>query len=322
MSDVTLIDARVTARSELATDICALEIEASGRVPLPAVDAGAHIDVHVGGFVRQYSLLGPPTCAPERYRIAVLRTTASRGGSEAVHRTLQVGSSLRISAPRNHFALRLDGAPAVLVAGGIGITPILCMAAALHGRRTPFELHYCGRSIARMALVDELLGSPYARSVHLHVDDAPSGRFDVGRVLSRQPAHAHLYVCGPQGFMDHVLGSARAAGWTDDRLHHECFQPAAAASGSGDRPFELWAVRSGQRIVVRADESALQALRRSGIQIASSCEQGVCGSCLIPVVAGLVDHRDSFLTAQEKAAHAEFLPCCSRALENTLTIDA
>lgn len=321
MSDAALIDVRIAARSEVADDICALELEATGPAALPAMDAGAHIDVHVGGFVRQYSLLGGPSATPGRYRIAVLRTHGSRGGSEAVHRILQVGCALRISAPRNNFPLRPGRNPALLVAGGIGITPLLSMAAALYGQGLPFALHYCGRSKSRMAFVDELLGSPYASAVHLHADDEPGGRFEGRRMLRGHPADARLYVCGPQGFMDHVLDTARATGWQDDRLHHECFQPAASAAGSGDRAFELVAARSGTRVVVGADESALQALRRCGFTIMSSCEQGVCGSCITPVIEGRVDHRDSFLTAQERSIHAEFLPCCSRALDDMLTID-
>ncbi|WP_395345718.1 2Fe-2S iron-sulfur cluster-binding protein [Variovorax sp. UC122_21] len=119
--------------------------------------------------------------------------------------------------------------------------------------------------------------------------------------------------------MDHVLCNAKAAGWDERRLHHESFQPVTAAQG--DRGFELVAARSGRRIAVAAGETALQALRREGIEIASSCEQGVCGSCLTPVLEGRVEHRDAFLTAQEQALHDQFLPCCSRAFGEALTLD-
>ncbi|BEP64518.1 PDR/VanB family oxidoreductase (plasmid) [Variovorax sp. V213] len=321
MTRVALIEARIAARAEVARDICLFEIEAAGAAPLPAIEAGAHIDVHVNGFVRQYSLLDGPSLAPRRYRIAVARAASSRGGSEAMHAQLREGSVLRISAPRNNFPLRPDSPSSVLVAGGIGITPIMSMAAALHAGGARFALHYCARSKDRMAFADELQRAPFANAVHLYPDDEAQSAFDSEAVLASQPSGAHLYVCGPQGFMDHVLGTARAAGWDESRLHHEYFQAAAAATSGGDRAFDLIAVRSGKCITVAAAETALQALTRCGIEVASSCEQGVCGSCLTPVLEGIVDHRDSFLTLQEKVRNEAFLPCCSRAHGETLTVD-
>lgn len=322
MTRVALIEARIAARAEVARDICVFEIEAAGAAPLPAIEAGAHIDVHVSGFVRQYSLLDGPSLVPRRYRVAVLRAASSRGGSEAVHAQLREGSVLRISAPRNNFPLRPNSPSSVLVAGGIGITPIMSMAAALHASGARFALHYCARSKDRMAFADELQRAPFAHAVHLYPDDEAQSAFDSEAVLASQPPGAHLYVCGPQGFMDHVLGTARAAGWDESRLHHEYFQAAAvAATSGGDRAFELIAARSGKRITVAAAETALQALTRCGIEVASSCEQGVCGSCLTPVLEGIVDHRDSFLTLQEKVRNEAFLPCCSRAHGEALTVD-
>jgi vanillate O-demethylase ferredoxin subunit len=321
MTGPVLFEARIASRREVAQDICAFEIEATGGAMLPPVEAGAHIDVHVGGFVRPYSLLDGPSPKPGRYRIAVLRSAASRGGSEAVHALLREGSVLRISAPRNHFPLRPDGAFSVLMAGGIGITPIMSMARALHAEGSPFVLHYCARSRRHMAFGDDLLRSPFAPAVRLHADDEPQSAFDAARALADPPPGARLYVCGPQGFMDHVLRTAQAAGWDAHRLHHESFQPAAVAAPGGNRAFELIAVRSGKRTVVGAAETALQALVRCGVQVAASCEQGVCGTCLTPVLEGAVDHRDSFLTAEEQARNDQFLPCCSRAEGERLAVD-
>ncbi len=322
MTGPVLIDARIVRRREVAKDICAFEIEAAGGAGLPPFEAGAHIDVHAGGFVRQYSLHDGPSSAPGRYRIAVLRSTASRGGSEAMHALLQEGSALQISAPRNHFPLQPDAEFSVLMAGGIGITPIMSMASALHAKASPFVLHYCARSRDHMAFGDELLRSPFADAVRLHADDAPQSAFDAARALADPPPGARLYVCGPQGFMDHVLRTAQAAGWDAQRLHHESFQAAPVAATDGNRAFELVAVHSGKRTRVGAGETALQALVRCGVPIASSCEQGVCGSCLTPVLEGEVDHRDTFLTAEEQARHDQFLPCCSRALGDRLAVDA
>lgn len=322
MTRVALIDARIAARTEVARDICLFEIEAADAAPLPAIEAGAHIDVHVGGFVRQYSLLDDPSPAPGRYRIAVLRAATSRGGSEAMHAQLREQSKLRISAPRNNFPLHPDSPSSVLIAGGIGITPIMSMAAALHASGRRFSLHYCARSRDRMAFASDLQHSPFAHAVHLYLDDEPQSAFGSEVVLASQPPGAHLYVCGPQGFMEHVLSTARAAGWDESRLHYEYFRAdAVAATSSGNRPFELIAARSAKRITVGEAETALQALTRCGIEVAFSCEQGVCGSCLTPVLEGAVDHRDSFLTSQEKSRNELFLPCCSRAHGEVLTVD-
>jgi vanillate O-demethylase ferredoxin subunit len=322
MNPVSVIEARIARRVEVAQGICALDIVPHLGAVLPAYDAGAHIDVHVGGFVRQYSLLEAPEAEPQRYRIAVLRTADSRGGSVAVHQSLLEGARLQISAPRNQFPLQPAPARAVLVGGGIGITPLLSMAGALHARGVPFVLHYCGRDAASMAFRQELLDATYAGAVQMHLD-GPGGKptFDCRAALATEPDVAHLYVCGPHGFMVHVLETARAAGWAEGRLHSESFQPVAASPDHGDRPFELIAVRSGQRIAVAADETVLQALARCGVAVPSSCEQGVCGTCLLSVLEGAVEHRDTYLTDEEKRANDQFLPCCSRARGASLSVD-
>jgi len=318
-SAAPLIETRVCAKTAAARDICVLELESAGEVPLPPYEPGAHIDVHAMGYVRQYSLCGDPT-RPGRYRIAVLRSRQSRGGSAAIHDHVAPGQALTIGAPRNHFPLAADAPFSLLLAGGIGITPLFGMAMQLAAASRPFALHYCARSPAHAAFREELARLGRAASLRFHYDDGgPAQRLDLPAVLRQAPAGAHLYVCGPQGFMDHVLEGAGRAGWPPRQLHSERFSatPESAPGGA----FEIVAARSGARILVAPGESAVQALDRAGIAVPVSCGQGICGTCLTAVLAGTPDHRDMFLTPEERARNDCFLPCCSRASSLGLTLD-
>jgi vanillate O-demethylase ferredoxin subunit len=312
---------KVSARRALAEGTAGYELAAVNGIALPAFEAGSHIDVHLpGGLVRQYSLHDLPS-EPSRYRIGVLREPASRGGSATLVDRVQVGDELDISVPRNHFALDKSAERTILLAGGIGITPILCMAEQLWKEQRPFELHYCGRTIGRMAFVERLRGSPYASKVHIHVDDGPKAQqLDAAAVIGSPSAGVHLYVCGPAGFMDHVLQSARDLGWKEPQLHREYFA-AAPIDHSADGPFEIELKSSGALIQVPAEKSAAQALRDAGITVELSCEQGVCGTCVTRVLAGLPDHRDLYLTDAEHEQNDCFTPCCSRARTPRLVLD-
>ena len=310
----------VRARRQEAEGICSFELAPLGAAELPPFAAGAHIDVHVPtGAVRQYSLCGEPGDR-QRWRIGVLRDAASRGGSAGMHDAVQVGATLTVSAPRNLFALA--AAPhSVLVAGGIGVTPILAMARQLQRDGQPFELHYSARSAARMAFRGEILASAFAQRARLYCGDAAgTPPFDAAAVCHAAPAGAQLYVCGPAGFMEHVLAAARAAGWDEARLHREHFAAAPQPAG-GDQPFQLRLARSGHTLDVPAGTTALQVLLDHGIDVNYSCEAGVCGSCATPVLDGTPEHRDSFLTDLERAACDVFTPCCSRAKTHTLVLD-
>jgi vanillate O-demethylase ferredoxin subunit len=235
--------------------------------------------------VRQYSLCNDPQDAG-RYVVGVLREAASRGGSAAVHEQVHEGQQIAIGAPRNHFALHA-GRPArhLLLAGGIGITPILAMARQLAREGADFELHYCARSRERMAFTA-----------------------------------LHLYVCGPRGFMDAALGHARASGWSEDRLHCEFFA-GEAVQREGDAGFEIEVASTGQVVRVAPGQTVVQALAGIGVEVQTSCEQGVCGTCLTRVLAGEPEHRDMYLTEDEQAACDQFLPCCSRAKSARLVLD-
>jgi vanillate O-demethylase ferredoxin subunit len=303
-----------------AEGICSFELEPAQGGELPPFAAGAHIDVHVQpGIVRQYSLCGDPA-ERRRWRIAVLREAASRGGSAGMHDHVRPGTTLQASAPRNHFTL-VPARHSLLIAGGIGVTPILSMARALDGEGRSFHMHYCTRAPARTAFRDEIEAAAFAGRVSFHFDDGePVQKFDADHVLTNSPSGTHLYVCGPSGFMNHVLGTARCLGWAEDQLHREYFAASAAAS-TADTAFEMRLAHSGHSLRVEASQTALQVLLGAGIDITFSCEAGVCGTCLTRVLEGTPDHRDVYLSDAEHAANDQFTPCCSRSRTPVLVLD-
>lgn len=315
-----MIDVLVVARHNEALDICSFELAAADASPLPAFSAGAHIDVHLAnGLVRQYSLCNHPE-ERHRYVIGVLKDPASRGGSSSLHQELEVGTRLRISQPRNLFALAPGARRSLLFAGGIGITPILSMAEYLAHGGADFQLHYCARSAERAAFVPRLRQSPFAERVSLHFDEQPETALDIAHALAAPQDDLHLYVCGPGGFMQHVLDSARALGWKEQCLHREYFSAAPVDHGS-DGSFAVKLASSGQVFQVPADRSVVQVLQDQGIEVAISCEQGICGTCLTRVLEGVPEHRDLFLTEEEQACNDQFTPCCSRAKTPLLVLD-
>jgi len=320
MSGATL-SVRVARKALEAEGICSFELVGADGAPLPAFSAGSHVDVSLpGGLTRQYSLCNDPT-ETHRYLIAVLRDPASRGGSAAMHDAVRQGDALTISTPKNHFALAHEAGSHLLLAGGIGITPLLCMAERLANVGAAFQMHYCTRSRARTAFAQRIAASAFAPCVQFHHDDGPAGqRLDVAALLADRPAGRHLYVCGPQGFMDTVLGSARAQGWPEAQLHYEFFS-ADVAPLAGDAAFEVQLASSGRVVVVPAGRSIVHALAEAGVTVATSCEQGVCGTCLTRVIAGVPEHRDLYLTPEEQAAGDQFLPCCSRSRSARLVLD-
>jgi vanillate O-demethylase ferredoxin subunit len=314
------LSVQVVKKTTEAEGICSFELAAPPGQQLPDFSAGAHIDVHLGpGLVRQYSLCNDPA-ERHRWRIAVLREASSRGGSAGMHERVHVGDTVRVSAPRNLFALVPTG-PSLLMAGGIGVTPLLSMAPALHRAGREFKMHYCARSASRMAFRREIEAAPFARQVNFHADDgdAPQ-RLQIDTVLRDAAPDTHLYVCGPGGFMEHVLGAARRLGWAEDRLHREYFA-AGPVDTSADGAFEVQLARSGKRCRVPADKTVLEVLLANGLDVPSSCEAGVCGTCLTRVIGGTPDHRDTFLTDDERRANDQFTPCCSRALTPVLVLD-
>lgn len=315
------LQVRVARKLVEALDICTFELIALDGGPLPVFSAGSHIDVHLpNGFTRQYSLCND-SAESHRYIIGVLKDPQSRGGSRAMHELVNEGDVLAISAPKNHFPLAHAARHSILFAGGIGITPVLCMAERLAKIGEFFELHYCTRSRERTAFLEQIRDGSFNDSVSFHFDDGPpEQKLDIAARLAKPEPGVHLYVCGPKGFMDAVLTSARASGWAEDQIHYEFFS-AEPLRFDSDGSFEVQLASSGRVVLVSKDETVVQALNAAGVIVPTSCEQGVCGTCLTRILEGVPDHRDMYLTTDERGANDQFLPCCSRSMSPRLVLD-
>jgi vanillate O-demethylase ferredoxin subunit len=315
------LQVRVARKVQEAQDICTFELVDSSGKALPAFAAGSHIDVQLpGGITRQYSLCNTPQ-ESHRYLIGVLKDPATRGGSLAMHETVNEGDTLTISPPRNHFPLAHEAVHSVLLAGGIGVTPILCMAERLAIAGASFEMHYATRARERTAFYDRISGSSFSDKVHFHFDNGlQEQKLELASVLKTPAAGVHLYVCGPKGFMDAVLATARANGWPEAQIHYEYFG-AEQVKSLDDGSFEVRLASSGKTVVVGKDQSVTQALAAAGIEVLTSCEQGVCGTCITRVLEGEPDHRDLYFTPEEQAKNDQFTPCCSRSKTPLLVLD-
>lgn len=311
---------RVRRIVDETADIKSFDLVRTDGAALPEWSAGAHIDVRIDGeTVRQYSLCGAPG-ERDAYRIAVKKAPDSRGGSRAMHCSVRVGDKLVIGAPRNHFPLVDDAAHHVLMAAGIGITPLLAMAQALQARGASYELHYFSRSIAATAFRDLLSTEPYAGRVSLHHAVGERLHEVLQRLLHPCPAGHHLYMCGPRRFTQ-VIDAVTAGTWPHESLHVEHFAADPAAQAGSSAAFEVRLARSKRTIPVAAGLSIADALGAHGIDVATSCRQGVCGTCLTGVIAGTPDHRDAFLSDRERRAGDRMMICVSRAKSGPLVLD-
>lgn len=318
MSEQTL-DVVVVSRSEPAEGIVVLDLADEAGASLPRFEPGAHVDVHLGpDLVRQYSLCGDPSDR-SRYQLGILLAEGSRGGSAAIHRNVHAGGRLRIGVPRNLFPLQAAASKTILIGGGIGVTPLLAMARHCAANAKDFTLHYCARSRAKAAFLDVLEAAPLAAHIHLHLDDGPEAqRFLPKRDLPAPAAGIHLYVCGPAGFMEWVIGEAHRLGYPEAQIHREYFEAEVDTSGGA---FEVRLAKSGKSVMVPAGVPIVKALAGIGIKVEVSCEQGICGTCMCMVLEGVPDHRDNYLTDEEKAANDQILVCCSRSKTPTLVLD-
>jgi vanillate O-demethylase ferredoxin subunit len=316
-----MLELKVVKKTSEAQDICTFElVDPSGR-GLPRFAAGAHIDVHIGaGLVRQYSLCNDAR-ETHRYLIGVLRTAQSRGGSGALHDDIGEGDMLRIGTPKNYFPLAANARRSLLIAGGIGVTPILGMAEALSAAGADFTLHYCVRSPQHAAFGERLRRSAFAQRVNFHYSQAAaSQRPDFAAMIGPADPSAHLYVCGPAGFMDAVIDTAARLGWPAHNVHREYFA-AAVPHPDEDVEFDVKIASSGKIFRIPRDQTVLATLAGYGVDIPRSCEQGVCGTCLTGVLDGVPDHRDKVLSDEERARGDRFTPCCSRARSPLLVLD-
>jgi ferredoxin-NADP reductase len=313
------LDLTIARREEQVPGIVVLDLVDPDGAALPSFEAGAHVDVQVSpNMVRQYSLCGNP--ADRRvYRLGVLLDPDSRGGSAGVHAGFHVGSRVRIGSPRNLFPLVADARRSILVGGGIGITPMVAMAHHLHDAGRDFTLHYCARSRDKAAFLRELDEAGFRGRIDLHFDDGPAQqRLDAARALPPPAPDIHLYVCGPDGFMAWIIGEAVRLGYQEPQIHREFFKVDIDRSGDA---FDVVLSRSNRRITVDAASTIVAALSKAGVKITTSCEEGICGTCLCTVLAGSPDHRDVYLTDEEKAANDQMLLCCSRSKTPQLVLD-
>jgi ferredoxin-NADP reductase len=315
------VTVQVVSKTAEATDICTFELADPLGSALPNFGAGSHIDVHVrDGLVRQYSLCNDPR-ETHRYLIGVLRVPDSRGGSSTMHDEVQEGDLIEIGEPKNHFPLARGAKRSLLVAGGIGVTPILCMAERLANIGADFEMHYCTRSRARTAFVNRIERAAFASRVSFHFDDGPpEQKLDFAALLNSPRADTHLYVCGPKGFMDFALSTAKQQGWPEHRVHKEFFSSDIGSSAS-DTEFDIKIASTGKVYRVAREQTVIAALLQHGIEIPTSCRQGVCGTCLTRVMDGEPEHRDIYLSDDERARNDLFTPCCSRAKSAMLVLD-
>lgn len=306
MFTLTVTDRRVVAHDQ---NVVELTLRATGGSPLPGWRPGAHLDIHLpSGRVRQYSLCGDPR-SRTIYRIAVRRIPGGGGGSIEVHEDLRVGSTVQTSGPRNAFPLSVPGygSPSRrirFIAGGIGITPILPMLAVAERLNLDWSMIYVGRTPESIPFADEV--RQFGDRVQIRTDDV-CGVPTADELLGACPSGTTVYACGPAPML--TLIRDHLAGRCDVELHFERF---AAAPVTGGESFTVSFASSDRRITVRADETLLSALRNSGIDAAYSCQQGFCGTCRTRVLEGAVQHRDTLLTAPERAA-GMMLTCVSRA---------
>lgn len=314
-----ILRVRVTEIRDEAVGIKSFRLEPAANSVLPGATPGSHINVRLeNGLVRQYSVCNFAE-APDHYRIAVKLEDISRGGSAAMH-ALRVGDIVEINAPRNNFELVENASKYLLFAGGIGITPLLAMVRALEGRGAGYHLHYFTRSPEHAAFHAELSAAEFAEKVSFHQGIEPN---ELSRLLSELLGPAsdgvQLYMCGPRPFMDAI--ERAAAGWPSAAIHREYFGADPSVLEGPREEFQVELADSGLSFVVPATASLLELLHRNGIEVASSCGEGVCGTCLTRVIEGEPDHRDSFLTESERKEGDGILVCVSRARTAKLVLD-
>ena len=312
----SLFNVEVIGKRRESSEVVVLEVSPLGGVPLPPFEPGEHIDIETPFGLRQYSLcsLYLPGAG---YRVAVKLESAGRGGSRWLHDEVVVGQALRISAPRNHFGLVADASRYCLLAGGIGITPMLTLAHALASRGADFELAYFCRSRGVAAFLTELADVPWAERVRLHFDDDASSRLDLHGICVRQPTGAQIYSCGPPGFMAAVR--AAVASRPSACLHEEKFAADAPLAPGGLANYEVHMRRSGVTIQVHTNQTLLNAIRAAGIDPMTSCETGVCGSCVTAVLEGTPLHGDSCLSESDR--RGQMALCCGGSLSARLVLD-
>jgi tetrachlorobenzoquinone reductase len=310
---------RVRRISYEAETVNSYELVAPAGGDLAPFTAGGHIDLHLSnGMVRSYSLLNDQS-ERSRYVIAVNKDAASRGGSSFIHEMMRVGDIVTISYPRNNFALQENAADSVLIAGGIGITPLLSMIRRLEALGRSWTLFYAARTRGSAAFLADLDALRSVRSnIHLHFDQETSDRMlDLSAIIKAAPADADLYCCGPVPMLEAF--ERATVDWPRGQVHVEYFTAKEAPAIEGG--FEIRLARSKRTVMVEPGKTVLEALLEAGVAANHACSEGVCGTCETRVIEGIPDHRDQFLSAEERAANKSMMICCSGSKSPTLILD-
>lgn len=306
-----------------ANAIHSYELVPEGGNALPAFDAGSHLDLHLpSGAIRQYSISNDPA-ETNRYVVGILRDEGGRGGSKEVHDILRVGDELLVSGPRNHFHLDENAKKVILLAGGIGITPLKSMAHRLKTLQVPFELHYCARAIENIAFTEDLECLANGGLVQLHLDGGqPEQGLNISEFINGLEAGSDLYYCGPIGFMRACADAAKDR--SDIGVYFEHFKVpdkglvnVAPQETSGGLFLQIQS--TGKKIPLTRGDSLIDILSKSGVEISTSCQSGLCGTCKTRYISGEVEHGDCILSESE---HKEYLtPCISYVKSGTLVLD-
>lgn len=318
-----LIRVRISNTRNETYDIRKISLVSEDGSALPAFQAGAHVDlvVHLpdrSRALRSYSIASPPSEKPDEYTLAILFEEDGTGGSMFLHEQVRPGYIIEMSAPKNYFKLESGANHSILIAGGIGITPILSMAHELKDDSQSFELHYVSRSPDTMAFKDLLEGT-FRDTTQLYFDDGdPSKGIDINKLLETPKQGNHIYVCGPKGMINSVRSIAESVGWEETQVHYEIFTPPEALAG--DAPVEVVAAKSEMTIHVSKETTILEALENAGIECDYDCRIGICGTCSVKVLEGDPAHRDNVLLHSE---HQEGMmcTCVSRSNSPRLVLD-
>jgi len=314
-----LIDARLTKIEDVARDTRLYTFQRTDGAKLPPYKPGAHIDLHLpNGLVRQFSLVAPSS-DPDSYVVGVKRDAASRGGSRYIIEEMKVGDQIKISAPRNNFPLVENADHVVLIAGGIGITPIWCMAQELAAQKRSWKLYYSCRSREDMAFLENLKTLD-PQSVHLHFDDEADGKFlDLAAAISSAAQGAHFYCCGPNPMLKAF--EAAAASRPRGNVHVEYFTAKEEATEGKLGGFWVTLARSGEEYFIPEGKKVLEVLFDAGVDVDYSCELGICGACETRVISGIPEHHDSVLSEEEQATNDKVMICCCGSKTERLVLD-
>jgi len=318
MSDDALLSVLVAKKTIEAHNMLSFELVAPDGSELPAFSAGSHIDVTIpGGLVRQYSLCNSESDR-HRYLIAVWKDANSRGGSRAMHDVVNEGDVLQVSLPRNRFRVPRHTKSALLIARGIGVTPILSIADHLKAQEVPFAFHYVPALGSPELFQAKIQDSAFAENTTFYVEKMDQN-LDPAKVLADPAEDTHLFICGVDWWLDPIIALAKKKGWPEERIHIERFT-AKASAPLLDKVFEVKIASTGAVFKIPGDKSVSAFLEEKGVKIPTSCEQGMCGTCKVKILEGEADHRDKRLKDDQRA-EGYFLACVSRAKGDLLVLD-